>query len=1203
MILHDKIINFLVDTGAAISMLKPHLIKDLKQIQRFNEKVEIKGIGNETFSSNEYINFPFTSKYIHKFFLIDLNIPYDGIIGYDLLHRFKATVNTETNEVKLYKPIEENSNQNSLPILLKLDKRSEQIIPVHITNITEGECLIEKTFTKGLLIPSALIMVKNNTSVISCINMNLVDSEIEIPKLTAYPINLKEVEIHHFDNDDELLNRTNKVSQLIRTGHMNTEEQKSIINICKDYKDVFFIEGDTFTFSNVIKHSIDTGDSPPTYSKNYRYPQVHKSEVKSQIRDLLAHKVIRHSHSPYNSPIWIVPKKTDASGKIKWRMVIDYRKLNEVTKGDKYPIPNIIDILDKLGKSKYFSTLDLASGFHQIEVNPTDVEKTAFSTEEGHFEYLRMPFGLKNAPATFQRVMDNVLTGLTDEHCLVYLDDIIVHASSIEEHDVKIRKILKRLRKYNLKLQPDKCEFLRKEVAYLGHIITDKGIKPDPKKITAVQNFPTPKNTKGIKAFLGLVGYYRRFIENFADITKPLTKLLRKNEKFNWSPECENSMSICKNLLTSAPILEYPDFEKEFILTTDASQYALGGILSQGTIGSDKPIAYASRTLNETEQRYSTIERELLAIKWSIQHFRPYLFGRKFTIATDHQPLTWLFSVKDPGSRLVRWRLALEEYDYKIVYKPGKKNQNADALSRPNNIMYTEEDVMSHFNDQLRFGTIEPIDICESQKSIFDNNNENIALFVPCEITTENELWKKLLTYFPNEIKNLKPSLNNTFVLNNRFEDNRTFFLCFNRDKNEDNEKILNFYKSVIDLKIKLIDLNLPVTKIHTCIPSITCNEREYDRDIAKQIFSYVFHSKQIQFEFCEITEQIITPHENMRQKIISYYHDSKFAAHKGIEETIRRIKLKYIWPNLTKDVKEYIKTCDVCQINKIDRRNWSQPCIITTTASKPLERVNIDLIEINEPRKKLYILTMIDELTKYLCAYILKEKSTTDVTRLLLEYCQHLGIPLRIHSDLGAEFVSKAMKKVCETLEIKKTDALTQFPQSNGSIERVHATIKDSMRCLVSNHTPWEIALSISVMTYNNSKHSSTGFTPSELMFGETRDHLRKISTDKTFDFYYKTLSNKLTKLHKLAIETNIKSKERSLARLNSKRKTHEYKIGDYILYCNKRKISTRIKWTGPFKITSVSPRTVTIKLQNNKNLTVSVDHIKPYFKRLLSD
>lgn len=305
----------------------------------------------------------------------------------------------------------------------------------------------------------------------------------------------------------------------------------------------------------------------------------------------------------------------------------------------------------------------------------------------------------------------------------------------------------------------------------------------------------------------------------------------------------------------------------------------------------------------------------------------------------------------------------------------------------------------------------------------------------------------------------------------------------------------------------------------------------------------------------------------------------------------------------MTKEVKEYIKTCETCQINKIDRRNWTQPFIITSSVTKPLERVNLDIIEIGERNRKIYVLTILDELTKFLAAYILKEKSTTEVSKLFLYYCQHFGIPLRFHSDLGAEFISKAMKKVCSTLDIEKTEALTQFPQSNGGVERVHATIKDTMRCLVTgSQTPWETALSISLMTYNNSKHSSTGFTPFELMYGETRDHLRKVTTDRTTNFYYKTLSNKLNKIHKMAVETNIKSKERSLARVNSKRKTHTYKVNDLVLYKDRKKTGTRVKWTGPYKIVKITTRTITLSIQRNKLLTVSIDNIKPFFSRSLT-
>lgn len=290
-----------------------------------------------------------------------------------------------------------------------------------------------------------------------------------------------------------------------------------------------------------------------------------------------------------------------------------------------------------------------------------------------------MPFGLKNAPATFQRLMDRVLTGLQGNEMFVYLDDIVVYSSSLHEREIKFRKLMERLRQANLKLQPDKCEFLRTEVCYLGHTISADGVRPDPAKVNAVRNFPIPENAKNVKQFLGLADYYRRFIQNFSNISKPLTNLLKKNEPFRWTERQCEAFEILRDKLCEEPVLQYPDFNQPFVLTTDASDFAIGGILSQGSIGKDKPITYASRVSNSAELNYLTIQKELLAMVYCVQHFRPCLYSRKFTFVTDHKPLTWLHSVKDPTSRLMRWRLKLAEYEYDILYKAGKTNVNADA--------------------------------------------------------------------------------------------------------------------------------------------------------------------------------------------------------------------------------------------------------------------------------------------------------------------------------------------------------------------------------------------------------------------------------------------------------------------------------------------------------------------------------------------
>ncbi|KAL0128587.1 hypothetical protein PUN28_003742 [Cardiocondyla obscurior] len=470
--------------------------------------------------------------------------------------------------------------------------------------------------------------------------------------------------------------------ELLRLDHVSVSEKENVTNLIKSSQDRFHIPGEMLTFTQVLQHQIPTTDDQPINTRQYRFPQKHKEEINKQVDELLKGKIIKPSQSPYNTPIWIVPKKNDSQGNKRWRMVLDFRSLNEKTFGDAYPLPNIVDILDQLGGARYFSVCDLASGFHQIKMDPKDSHKTAFTTPFGHYEFERMPFGLKNAPATFQRLMDLVLTGLQGRELFVYMDDIVIYAKTLEEHERKYHLLIQRLREANLKLQPDKCEFLKSKVTYLGHVISKDGVTPDPKKLEAVKLFPRPKTPKNIKQFLGLAGYYRRFIPSFSKLAKPLTVLLKNDTAFEWTSNQEEAFELLKQKLCEEPVLQYPDFSQPFILTTDASGLAVGGILSQGKINKDQPVAYASRTLIDNEVKYDTYEKEALAIVYCVKHFRPYLYGRKFTLVTDHKPLLWFKHAQDANMRILRWRLKLAEYDYDVVYKAGKTNVNADALSR-----------------------------------------------------------------------------------------------------------------------------------------------------------------------------------------------------------------------------------------------------------------------------------------------------------------------------------------------------------------------------------------------------------------------------------------------------------------------------------------------------------------------------------------
>ncbi|XP_043474358.1 uncharacterized protein LOC122506310 [Leptopilina heterotoma] len=528
------------------------------------------------------------------------------------------------------------------------------------------------------------------------------DAEIEIPPQELIPFEFYKLpgeDSDGYSTEEEYtppIDRVSAILEYLRLDHLNKDEKEHVTQIIKEFPDSFHLPGEQLTPTNMVQHKIITKDEIPIHVKQYRFSPTQKEEIDKVIDRMKSEGAIDSSCSPYNSPLLIIPKKIDGSGKKKWRIVIDFRALNEKTIGDCYPLPNITAILDTIGGAQYFSVFDLASGFHQIELDPNDRSKTAFSTTHGHYEYIRMPMGLKNSPSTFQRLMDQVLTGLQGVELFVYLDDIVVYANDLEEHGKKVRRLLQRLKGANLSLQPEKCEFLFKEVAYLGHIISSEGVKPNPKTVEAVKNFPTPKTPRNIKQFLGLAGYYRRFIKDFSAKAKPLSNLLKKDVKFEWKQEQEASFKELREALCTNPILQYPDYEKPFTLTTDASDFAIGAVLSQEKDGFDLPIAYLSRVLNAPELNYSTTEKECLAVLYAVHHFRPYIYGKKFTLVSDHEPLRWIATIKDPGQRLIRWRLKLRDYEYEFQHKSGKLNTNADALSR--NVIEDEINENSQIN-------------------------------------------------------------------------------------------------------------------------------------------------------------------------------------------------------------------------------------------------------------------------------------------------------------------------------------------------------------------------------------------------------------------------------------------------------------------------------------------------------------------------
>ena len=447
------------------------------------------------------------------------------------------------------------------------------------------------------------------------------------------------------------------------------------------YKGAFALNDGQLGRTSVLQHEIHTSDTPPVRIPPRRIPSALIPELNSMIENMLKKNIIQPSSSPWSSPVVLVKKK---NGDL--RLCVDYRKLNEVTRRDAFPLPRIDDLFDALAGARFFSTLDLASGYWQVEVKQEDRPKTAFSVPSGLYEFQTMPFGLVNAPATFQRLMQKVLQDLVPDVCLVYLDDVIVLGKTIEEHLSNLEKVLTRISEVGLTLKPTKCHFLCPEVCYLGHIVSADGVRTDPTKVSQVLSWPKPGNLEELRSFLGLASYYRRFIHGYASITEPLTRLTRKDSVFQWDEPCENAFLTLKMKLCSAPILKFPDTTAQagrFILDTDASDTSIGAVLSQiDANGQERVIAYGGRALNKNERNYCTTRKEMLALVNFLKHYRHYLLGRKFLVRTDHQSLIWLKNFKDAEGQIARWQELLQEYDFTCQHRPGKQHGNADALSR-----------------------------------------------------------------------------------------------------------------------------------------------------------------------------------------------------------------------------------------------------------------------------------------------------------------------------------------------------------------------------------------------------------------------------------------------------------------------------------------------------------------------------------------
>ena len=715
--------QFLIDSGAAISAISTELWNEIKEVvptELLTKDIPNLVTANQTqMKIQGSVILPLEIEretYDTTFYVVD-GLSFNIIIGHDFLLRNNGTINykeknltleidqpihqpNETPKCKSLPVQQMKTATNQTPLFSRKKKTfrpfSEVIWQFRYNFPTDDDYIFEpapelQNQVKLLISPA---MFRGETKLITLKTTCLNDKHITIPSgsllgtLTKITAITPMTEDHIDDRTKDAYvpseerrkktqsNNTEKVNVKVNP-NLTEQQKKQLEEILQRNESAFANTFQDLGTTPLVKHIIHTGDAAAIRQKPYRVSPKQRELIDKELDKMIEKGLVRKSTSPWASPVVLVPKPNGQT-----RMCFDYRAVNKVTVTDSHPLPRIDDLLDNLKDAKYFSKIDLKSGFWQIPMEESSISKTAFTTHRGLYECLIMPFGLKNSPSTFERVIEHVFTEELWNFILVYLDDIIIYSNTFEEHLQHIEAALLKLREAHLKANPEKCDFGEIEIAFLGHIITTEGIKPNKENSKLVREFPPPKNVKQVRSYLGLCSYYRRFIKNFSSIAAPLYHLTKIGVKFEWTTECQEAFNTLRERLVAEPIMALPDFNKRFHLQTDASNTGIGYTLSQYYEKTERAIIYGGRVLSLREQSMSPTEKEALAIVVAVKKLHPYLHGRQFTIWTDHKPLNYILSAKDPTGKLTRWALTLQVYDFVIEYRKGINNGNADGLSR-----------------------------------------------------------------------------------------------------------------------------------------------------------------------------------------------------------------------------------------------------------------------------------------------------------------------------------------------------------------------------------------------------------------------------------------------------------------------------------------------------------------------------------------